>query len=72
MTESTETKPRTEPLRRPRVGVAAGTLACLDLLVVALLMLLEKVEVQTQQELGQVAFGTPLNWVTQDQALNPT
>ena len=71
MTESADTETSVEPRHRPRVAVAAAVIGGLDLVVVALLMLLDKVEVQTEQGLGHVAFGMPLNWVTQDQGLDP-
>jgi hypothetical protein len=71
MTRSTATKTSVGPRRRPRVGVAAAVVGTVDLLVVALLMLLDTVEVRTEQGLGAVAFGMPLSWVTQDQALDP-
>jgi hypothetical protein len=71
MTGSTASKTYLEP-RRPRVGVAAAVVGTVDLLVVALLMLLDKADVQTEQGLRTVAFGMPLNWVTQDQALDPS
>jgi hypothetical protein len=71
MTGSTVTTTSVEPRRRPRVGVAAAVVGTVDLLVVALLMLLDRVEVQSEQGLGNVAFGMPLSWVTQDQSLDP-
>lgn len=71
MTESTATRASVELLRRTHVGVAAAGVGALVGLVVVLLMLLDKVEVLTQQGLRDVEFGAPLNWVTQDQALDP-
>lgn len=56
------------PRQRPRVAAAVAVIGVLSLLIVTLLMLLDRVEVQTHQELAQVAFGMPLDWVKQDQA----
>ncbi len=52
-------------------GAAAPVVGVLVLVAVALLMLLDDARVQNQQELENVAFGMPLNWVTQDQGLDP-
>ncbi len=46
-------------------------IGALDLVAVGLLVLLDEVEVRSQQGFGRVAFGGPLNWITQDQALDP-
>ena len=72
MTMSTGTEPSVEPRPRPGVRVfATVVIGVLALLVVALLLVLDKVQVQTQQELGHVAFGMPLSWVTQHQVIDP-
>ena len=71
MTENTRTMRPVEPHHRPHRGVAAAVIGALDVAVVALLMLIDKVEVQAQEGLDQVAFGMPLNWVTQQQTLDP-
>ena len=46
-------------------------IAALDVVVVALLVLVDKVDVQTREELDRVAFGLPLSWVTQQQTSEP-
>ena len=72
MTMSTGTEPSVEPPPRPGVRVfATVVIGVLALLVVALLLVLDKVQVQTQQELGHVAFGMPLVQVTQHQVIDP-
>ena len=72
MSEGTATTTSVEPRHRSRVGFPSAVIAALDLLVIALLVLADKVEVQTGQGLGHVAFGMPLSWVTQDQTLDPS
>lgn len=52
-------------------GAVTAVIGVLDLLVVALLLLLDKVQVQTQPVLSHVALGMPLNWVSQDRGLDP-
>jgi hypothetical protein len=53
------------------VAVAVAAIGALDLALVALLLFLDKVKVQSQQELARVGLGMPLNWVTQNQGIDP-
>jgi len=71
MTMNTDIGPFVAPRHTPRRGVVAAAIGLLTFLFVLLLMLLDRAQVQTQQELAHVAFGMPLNWVTQTQGLDP-
>ena len=71
MTQSTHAVPAAEHRARPRVAVAVASIGALDLALVALLMVLDKVQVQSQTELARVGLGMPLNWVTQNQGIDP-
>ncbi len=72
MAASHATGTSVERRRRPRVGAAWAAIAALDLAVVALLVLVDRVEVTTATGLGHVVFGAPLSWVMQDQAGDPS
>lgn len=71
MTPSTHVVPAAEPRVRPRVALAGAAIGALDVALVALLLFLDKVQVQSQQELARVGLGMPLNWVTQKQGIDP-
>ena len=71
MAQSARAAPSAEPRVRPRVAVAVAAIGALDLALVALLLFLDKVKVQSQQELARVGLGMPLNWVTQNQGIDP-
>ena len=71
MTQSAQVVPAAEHGARPRVALAVASISALDLALVALLLVLDKAQVQSQQELARVGLGMPLNWVTQDQGIDP-
>ncbi|HST86633.1 MAG TPA: hypothetical protein VLL08_33150 [Kineosporiaceae bacterium] len=70
MITNSDAGPAVERRHRPRLG-AVAVFGGLTFLIVVLLTLLDRAQVQTQQELEHVAFGMPLNWVTQTQSLDP-
>src|SRR3954447_10848885 len=71
MTTSTGTELAVAPLGRRRAWVAAAVIGVLDVVLVAVLMVFDKVDVRTPGQLGHVASGWPLNWVVQDQGIEP-
>lgn len=71
MAQRIQAAPSAEPRIRPRVALVAAAIGALDVALVALLLFLDRVQVQSRQELARVELGLPLNWVTQNQRTDP-
>lgn len=69
MTQGPHVAPFAEPRARRRVALAVVGIGALDEALVARVLLLDTVPVQSSQEPARVGLGLPLNWVTQNQGI---
>ncbi len=61
----------TEPRPSSRLSITIAVIAALDLTLIVVLLLIDKVQVKAPEELAGVGLGMPLTWVTQDQGIDP-